>query len=102
VSGEGRWDAVTIDSASHRLFVPRSTHTQVIDTESSKVVADWPDTPGVHCVAIIPEKSLAFTSNGRSNTVSVFDVHTNQKLADVKTGEGPDILIFDEASGKVL
>src|SRR5437870_2638253 len=69
VAGDGRWDALTIDADAHRLYVPRSTHTQVLDTESGKVVADWPDTQGVHCVALAPDKGLAFTSNGRSNTV---------------------------------
>src|SRR2546422_11376675 len=70
VPGDGRWDAVTIDADSHRLYVPRATHTQIIDTESGKVIADWPDTPGVPAGARGHGKSLAFTSNGRSDTVS--------------------------------
>ena len=31
-----------MDAASHRLFVPRSTHTQVIDEDSGKVLGDIP------------------------------------------------------------
>ena len=101
IAGEGRWDYLTVDPATHRLYVPRSTHTQVIDLEREKVVADWPDTNGVHGVAIIPDKNLAFTSNGRSDTVSVFDLKTNQKLTDVKTGKGPDAIIYVESSRKI-
>jgi YVTN family beta-propeller protein len=102
VPGEGRWDCVTVDPDSHRLYVPRATHTQVIDLESGKVESDWPDTAGVHGVALVPTKNLAFTSNGRTGTVSVFDTKTNQKIADVKAGTGPDVIVYDEASGRVL
>jgi YVTN family beta-propeller protein len=102
IGGEGRWDYLTVDPASHRLFVPRSTHVQVIDLATDKVQADWPGTSGVHGVALAPERKLAFTSNGRSNNVSVFDLNTNEKLADVKTGAAPDAIAYDPASGKIL
>jgi len=102
ISGEGRWDYLTVDSDAHRLYVARATHTQVIDLTSGKVLADWQGTAGVHGVALVPDKGLAFTSNGRNRNVSVFDIKTNQKLADVKTGDGPDAIAFDPASGKVL
>src|SRR5262252_1476756 len=48
VGGDGGWDYLTMDSDSHRLFVSRSTHVMVIDTETGKVVGDIPDTDGVH------------------------------------------------------
>src|SRR3954466_15282065 len=67
IGGEGRWDFVTVDRDSHRLYIPRSTHTQVLDLQTEKIIADWPDTAGVHGVALVPEKHLAFTSNGRSD-----------------------------------
>jgi len=31
IGGEGDWDYVTVDAATHRLFVTRSTHTVAID-----------------------------------------------------------------------
>jgi len=102
VEGDGRWDYLTVDPDAHRLYVPRSSHTQVIDLESGKVAADWADTQGVHGVALVPEKHLAFTSNGRANAVGVYDTKTDKKLADVKTGTGPDAILYDPASGKVL
>ena len=57
---------------------------------------------GVHDVALVQDKGLAVTSNGRSDNVSVFDLKTNDKIADVKTGTGPDAIEYDPASGKVL
>ena len=102
IGGEGRWDYITVDPTTHRLYVSRSSHTQVIDSESGKVLADWPDTAGAHGVAIVAAKQLAFTSNGRSDSVSVFDLKTNEKLADVAVGSGPDAICYDAASNNVL
>ena len=42
VGGPGAWDYITVDSQAHRLYVPRTTHTMVIDAESGKTIADIP------------------------------------------------------------
>ena len=42
IGGDGGWDYVTVDSQTHRLYVTRSTHTQIIDGESGKVLGDVP------------------------------------------------------------
>src|SRR5689334_8301209 len=31
IGADGRWDLVAVNPATHLLYVPRSTHTQVID-----------------------------------------------------------------------
>ena len=54
VGGEGGWDYMTVDPDSHRLYVPRSTHTMIIDTESGKTVADIPGQKHNHGVALVP------------------------------------------------
>src|SRR5258706_2867368 len=48
VGGEGGWDYLNVDSDSKRIFVSRSTHVMVVETEHGKVVGDIPDTQGVH------------------------------------------------------
>src|SRR5262245_24706825 len=42
VGGTGGWDYLTVDPATHRLYVPRSTHTMVIEADSGNVIADIP------------------------------------------------------------
>jgi hypothetical protein len=42
IGGDGAWDYLTVDSQTHRLFVPRSTHTLVLDADSGKVLGDIP------------------------------------------------------------
>src|SRR6185369_8068893 len=74
VGGEGGWDYLTIDSEARRLYVPRGTHTMVLDADKGTVVGDIADTSGVHGVAIAGGKG--FTSNGKTDNVTVFDTKT--------------------------
>src|SRR6202043_4114091 len=52
IGGPGRWDYVYVDSANHRLYVSHATTTEVIDTDTDKVVGTIPDTNGVHGIAV--------------------------------------------------
>ncbi len=102
LSGEGGWDALTVDSAAHRLYLSHSTHVMVIDTVTDKVVGDIPDTPGVHGIALAPELNRGFTSNGKSNTASIFDIKTLKLIGHVKTGENPDIILYEPYTQRVF
>ena len=105
VGGEGGWDYLTFDSASRRLYIPRSTRVMVFDADSLAVVGEVSNanTTGIHGVAIAPELSRGFTSNGRSNTVTIFDTKTLKTIADVKlTGENPDAILYDPATKRVF
>src|ERR1700756_2047339 len=89
IGGEGGWDYLTADSAARRLYVSHATHVVVVDLDSEKVVGDIPDTPGVHGIALAPELNKGFISNGRANTVTVFDLKTLKTTGTAMTGENP-------------
>src|SRR5436190_7490388 len=95
IGGEGGWDYLTVDSNARRLYVSHATHVAVVDLDANKVVGDIPDTPGVHGVAIAPELNRGFVSNGRGNTVTIFDLKTLKAIGTVPTGENPDSIRFD-------
>jgi DNA-binding beta-propeller fold protein YncE len=102
LGGEGGWDYLTADSAGHRLFIARATRVMVIDTESGKQLGEIPDTPGVHGVALVPDLGSGFTSNGREDTVSVFDLKTLALQKKIKVGNGPDAILYDPFSKRVF
>lgn len=102
VGGEGSWDYLCLDPDGKRLFVPRGTHTMVLDTQSGKMLGDIPDTNGVHGVALAPDLSKGFTSNGRAGTVTVFDLASLKTLATVKVGENPDSILFEPTTKRVF
>jgi len=102
VGGEGRWDYLVCDPTGQRLYVPRSTHVQVLDAASGALLADIPGTPGVHGVALVPEVGRGFTSNGGDGTVTIFDLATAHVLGTVAAAADADCIIYDPASRKVL
>lgn len=102
VGGAGGWDYITVDPEHHLLYVPRTTHTMVIDAVSGKTVADLPGQQRNHGVALVPSVGRGFISDGKDGSVTIFDLKTNQALGTVKAADDADGIIFDPASGKVL
>jgi hypothetical protein len=101
IGGEGGWDYVTVDAQNHRLYVPRSTHTMVIDADSGKTIADIPGQKHNHGVALVPGAGRGFITDG-SGSIVIFDLKTNAVLATVAARPDADGVIFDKASGLVL
>ncbi len=54
IGSQGAWDYLTADPATHRLYVPRTTHTMVIDDQTGAVIADIAGQQNAHGVAIAP------------------------------------------------
>ncbi len=104
IGGDGGWDYLTYDPAGKRLFISRGTRVQVVDPEKGTVVAEIPNTPGVHGIALAQDLGKGFTSNGRENTITVFDLKTLKETARIKLdgGENPDAILYDAASKRVF
>jgi YVTN family beta-propeller protein len=94
LEGGGRWDYVTADSESHRVYIARSTHVSVLDSETGAVVGDIPDTPGVHGVAVAYDLGIGFISEGQANKVAVFDLKTLKVVSQIETGQNPDSILY--------
>jgi DNA-binding beta-propeller fold protein YncE len=103
LGGEGGWDLLAVDAQRHHLFVTRSTHIQVVDTNTDKLAGDIPDMDGVHAVAVAEDLNVAFASNGKTNSVAVFDLDTLKVLTQIKvSGSNPDAILYDTKSRHVL
>jgi DNA-binding beta-propeller fold protein YncE len=74
----------------------------VMDADAGKVTGDIPGTEGVHGIALAPDLGRGFTSNGRSATVTIFDIKTLATIGHAKTGEGPDAIVYDPSSKRVF
>ena len=103
IGGAGSWDYVYVDSGNHRLYVSHNTQTEVVDTNTDKVIATIPDTNGVHGIAIAADLGKGFTSDGRDNAVTMFDIKTDKVLGEkIKTGTNPDSIIYEPATHRVF
>jgi len=102
VGGDGFWDYLAADSDARRLYISHGTRVQVMDTDSHAIVGEIPDTQGVHGIALAPELNRGFTSNGRANTVTIFDRKTLKTIGTVKAGTNPDAIVYDGVTQRVF
>jgi DNA-binding beta-propeller fold protein YncE len=102
LGGDGGWDALAFDSPTRRLFISRQSKVIVLNVDSGKVVGEIPNTDGVHDIALAPDFSKGFTSNGRAGTVTVFNLDSLAALSTVQAGDNPDAIEFDPATKRVF
>jgi YVTN family beta-propeller protein len=102
IPGTESWDYITVDSAARRLYVSHSTRVEVLDADTGALLGVIPDTPGVHGIAIAGAFHHGFTSNGKENTVSMFDPSSLKLIRKISVGQGPDGIYFDAASKRVF
>lgn len=103
LGGTGGWDYLMVDSERHHLFVSRSDRVEIVDLVSGKIVSTLLGTDGVHGIAIASTLKRGYTSNGKSNSVTEFDLDTLQRLRDIPvSGRTPDAILFDAFSNRVF
>jgi YVTN family beta-propeller protein len=102
IGGADKWDYLIVDAPHHHLFLSRSTRVQVLDLDSGKVVGEIANTPGVHGIALAQDLHRGFASNGKGDSVTVFDLDTLVTIAEIKiNGSDPDAIIYDAPSRQV-
>jgi YVTN family beta-propeller protein len=102
IQSPGGWDYLAISPVADLLYVSHGTQVNILDKNTGDSVGVIPNTSGVHGIAFAPEFGKGFTSNGRSNSVTVFDIRTNKILDSIKTGENPDAIMFDPFSKRII
>lgn len=102
IKGEGGTDYVTVEPATGRVFVSRSTHMMVVEGATGKVLGDIPNTPGVHGAGIVTTAGHGFTTNSGDETVTMFDLKSLAVLKQIKVGPGLDGIMYDEPDDKVI
>src|SRR6476469_1715486 len=102
IASSGGWDYLAVSPVSNSLYVSHASQVNIIDKNTGDSIGVIPNTIGVHGIAFAAEFGKGFTSNGRLNNVTVFDIKTNEVLDSIKTGENPDAIMFDPFSKKII
>jgi YVTN family beta-propeller protein len=103
LGGSGGWDYLALEASGARLFISRGDHVDVVETVSGKLVGTIPNTPGVHGIAFAPALMRGFTSNGRSDTVSVFELDTLRIIQELPvSGKNPDAILYEPRQNHII
>jgi len=96
LGGEGGWDYIALDSSARRLFVSRATRVDVVATDSGKIVGTIPGTNGVHGIALAEDLKRGYTSNGKGDSITVFDLDSLKIIQEVKIpAHNPDAILYE-------
>ncbi len=103
LGGEGGWDYLALNAPSRLLYVTHGSAVEIVDVDKGVKVGSIGGLKGVHGVAFADERGRGYISNGRGDSVTVFDLKSHQALSEIPTsGKNPDSILYDKFSGRVF
>lgn len=102
IQSPGGWDYIAVGPGNNRLYVSHGTQVNILDKTTGDSIGVIENTTGVHGIAFDKSQNKGFTSNGRLNTVTVFDLKTNAVIAQIPTGANPDAIMYEPWSKKII
>jgi YVTN family beta-propeller protein len=100
VASAGGWDYIAVND--NKVYVSHGTQVNILDENTGDSLGFIPNTTGVHGIAFDNNLNRGYTSNGRLNSVTVFDLKTNAVIAQIPTGENPDAIMYEPFSKKII
>lgn len=97
------WDYLTVDQQNRNMYISHATNVQIVSVDKDAVIGVIPNTFGVHGIAIDNKHNRGFISNGKANSVTVFNLK-NFIVTDTIAinGVNPDAILYDGFSQKVF
>ena len=102
IASGGGWDYLAIGPVNDWLYVSHGTQVNILNKKTGDSVGVIENTTGVHGIAFDVADKKGFTSNGRLNNVTVFDLNTNKILDHIPTGTNPDAIMYEPFSKKII
>ncbi len=102
IGGTGGWDYIAVGPGNNRLYVSHATQVNIIDETTGDSTGVILNTTGVHGIAFVTALNKGYTSNGRLNNITVFDLKTNQVLGQIAAGQNPDAIMYEPYSKTII
>lgn len=100
IASPGGWDYIAINDG--KLYVSHGTQVNILNAATGDSIGFIPNTTGVHGIAFDNELGRGYTSNGRLNNVTVFDLKSNDIITQITTGENPDAIMFEPHTKTII
>jgi DNA-binding beta-propeller fold protein YncE len=97
-----KWDFLTFDGSSERIFVSHATEVDVVDAGSGAIVGRIPGFNTSHGIVTVPALGRGYADSGNTKSVIVFDLKTLKPLATLTAGEDADAMTYDPATKRVF
>ena len=102
IKSSGGWDYLDLNPVNNWLYVSHSKQVNVIDRTTGDSIGVLENTLGVHGIAFDKQNGKGYTTNGKSNNSTVFEINTNKILGQIQTGKDPDAIMYEPFSKKII
>jgi len=103
LGGAGGWDYLALEASGARLFVSRADRVDVVETVSGKITGTIANTAGVHGIAFAPALMRGYASDGRSDSISVFELGSLRLIQEVPvSGKKPDAILYEPRQNRII
>ena len=98
LAGDGGWDYLTVEPERGRLYLSRGDRVEIVNTITGRVFHTIGGTAGVHAIVLAQDLGRGYTTNGRANSITVFDLASLAVLREVPiAADGPDAAVYEAA-----
>ncbi|HWK03158.1 MAG TPA: hypothetical protein VNS58_05985 [Puia sp.] len=100
IASAGGWDYIAVNN--DKIYVSHGTQVNILNKATGDSAGVILNTTGVHGIAFDNTTGKGYTSNGRLNNVTVFDLATNAVLGQIATGTNPDAIMYEPFTKTII
>jgi YVTN family beta-propeller protein len=105
LGGKGGWGLLSLDTASHQLYIPRNNRVMVVDAQTGTLLGEIGGMINVREMTLDDSGKYGYVTDptdGTAGFVRVFDRSTRKLVTSVPTGRVPTAIVFDPATKSVF
>lgn len=105
LGGKGGWSFLSLDSARHQLFIPRTNRVSVVDTGTGKLLGEVDGMSNIRNMVLDDSGKYGYVTDvtdGTAGFVRVFDRSSLKLVASIPTDPIPYAIVFDKATKLVF
>jgi YVTN family beta-propeller protein len=98
-----RWDYVSFDPSSGRVYASHGDHVTVVDGKSGAILGQIGTFPGgTHGIAVSPSTGHGYTDDGKAGVAIAFDLVSLKPLKQIATAPDADGILFEPVTGHIF
>lgn len=103
VGAPDRWDYLTFDPSTNRLYLSHGDRVDVLDGTTGAVLGSVKGMPGgTHGIGIVNAVGKGYTDDGKAGEAVAFDLKSFKVLSHIKAEDDADGIAVDPKSGHVF
>jgi YVTN family beta-propeller protein len=105
LGGNGGWSSLVLDLPAHRLYIPRTDHIMIVDSETGELIGNVEGMKNIREIALDDSGKYGYVTDltdGSAGFVRIFDRSSLKLISSVPTGAVPNTIVFDPSSKSVF